>query len=381
LKRCPRCSVEKPLSEFVQSRNRANGVAAYCKSCYRQYYATYVQPPKPCLVEGCSVPARSRGCCSRHYQQWRKGQLVVEGLPTKAPTVCTVDGCNGSVVGWGWCNKHYHRWKKYGDPLGKPVIPVFCAAEGCNTPVGKSNFVGHGWCSKHYQRWKKHGDPLGGGPGPKVRVSVVSADGMKTCTRCEKELFLERFYRDRNGHGGFRSICKACTSSKMKNWYGDNQERQRDRQRVRFAANNAAIREGDKERYRRNREARIQLATEVGHRRRTRLKGAERADAGINHKELRERDGSQCCHCGVEMSFDTLRRGEYEPRRATIEHIIPICRGGLHVWDNVALACWECNIRRGARGSRAAGSDGTAGCIETATGVPAATLSVTGTPS
>ncbi|WP_165609371.1 HNH endonuclease [Mycobacterium alsense] len=145
----------------------------------------------------------------------------------------------------------------------------------------------------------------------------------------------------------------------MKTWYADNQVRQRDRQRVRFAANNAAIREGDKERYRRNREARMVLATDAVHRRRTRLKGAERADAGITYEALRERDGSKCCHCGLEMSFETLKKGEYEPRRATIEHVIPISRGGLHIWDNVALACWECNIRRGPRRSRA-GSDGAA---------------------
>jgi 5-methylcytosine-specific restriction endonuclease McrA len=340
LKCCPRCGVEKPLSQFIQNKNRPNGVATYCKSCWRQYYLTYVEPSKgPCLVEGCCVPARRRGCCLKHYQQWRRGQLVVEGLPARPPTVCAVDGCNSPVFGRGWCTKHYDRWKKHGDPLGKPVIPVFCAVEGCNTPVGKGNFVGHGWCSKHYQRWKKHGDPLGGGPGPKVRVSVVSADGMKTCTRCEKVLPLDMFYGDRNGHGGLKSECKACMSVRMKTWYADNQVRQRDRQRVRFAANTATIREGDKKRYLRNRDARLQLATEANHRRRARLRGAERAERGISYKALRKRDGSQCYHCGLEMSFDTLKKGEYEPRRATIEHIIPISRGGLHIWDNVALAC------------------------------------------
>ncbi|MGO9652805.1 HNH endonuclease [Mycobacterium sp.] len=189
-------------------------------------------------------------------------------------------------------------------------------------------------------------------------MSVVSADGMKTCTRCEKEPPLDRFYRDPTGHGGYRSICKTCMSARMKTWYADNQVRQRDRQRVRFAANNATIRERDMERYRRNRDARLQLAIEATHRRRARLKGADRADRGISYKALRERDGSKCYHCGAEMSFDTKKYGEYEPRRATIEHIVPISRGGLHIWDNVALACWECNIRRGAPGSRTAGSDG-----------------------
>lgn len=29
---------------------------------------------------------------------------------------------------------------------------------------------------------------------------------------------------------------------------------------------------------------------------------------------------------------------------ATIDHIIPISRGGTHTWDNVAPACLKCNL-------------------------------------
>ena len=348
---CSRCMVEKPFSEFAKNRSRANGVATYCKSCTREYYLNYVEPPKgDCLVKDCGAPARRRGCCPKHYQQWCKGKLVVDGLPSRSSRLCAIDGCDSPISGRGWCNRHYQRWRKYGDPMGKPPDPpAFCSVEGCHAPVGRGNFVGHGLCSKHYQRWKNHGDPLGGRPSPKVRVSVVSPDGMKSCTQCEKELPLESFHTDASGHGGLRSTCKDCLSARMKEWYAKNQVRQRDRQRVRFATNIDIIRERDMLRYRRNREARLQLAIDATHRRRARLKGADRADRGITYKALRERDGSNCYHCGEEMSFKSKKFGEYQPRRATIEHIIPIARGGLHIWENVALACWECNIRRGAR--------------------------------
>lgn len=34
---------------------------------------------------------------------------------------------------------------------------------------------------------------------------------------------------------------------------------------------------------------------------------------------------------------------------ATVEHIIPLCRGGTHTWDNVAPAHAICNFSKGER--------------------------------
>src|SRR5579872_5561280 len=33
---CPRCTTTKPLGEFGRSANRAGGLSAYCKRCYRK---------------------------------------------------------------------------------------------------------------------------------------------------------------------------------------------------------------------------------------------------------------------------------------------------------------------------------------------------------
>jgi hypothetical protein len=35
------------------------------------------------------------------------------------------------------------------------------------------------------------------------------------------------------------------------------------------------------------------------------------------------------------------------PREATIDHIIPLARGGSHGEDNLALACQRCNVAKG----------------------------------
>ena len=215
-----------------------------------------------------------------------------------------------------------------------------CQIPDCSNPSRT-----RGWCTLHYQRWRHHGDPLGGGPGPKVLVAVVHPDGTKDCTECEKRLPLDDFGRDGNAHGGRRSKCKKCRVKKVTKWYRDNEERIRARQKAHYAANIDDIRARDSARYHRNKVERIKLVTDSVHRRRARMKGAQ-SDRGINHLSLRERDGSHCYLCGSEMSFEVLKKGLYNPRRATIEHIVPICQGGPHTWENVALSCWECNIRR-----------------------------------
>jgi 5-methylcytosine-specific restriction endonuclease McrA len=36
-------------------------------------------------------------------------------------------------------------------------------------------------------------------------------------------------------------------------------------------------------------------------------------------------------------------------QRATIDHIIPLSKGGAHTFDNVRIACWRCNLVKGNR--------------------------------
>lgn len=41
-----------------------------------------------------------------------------------------------------------------------------------------------------------------------------------------------------------------------------------------------------------------------------------------------------------------LRRVE----KLTLDHVIPIVRGGAHSVENVVAACWPCNATKGSRG-------------------------------
>ena len=70
-------------------------------------------------------------------------------------------------------------------------------------------------------------------------------------------------------------------------------------------------------------------------------------DKDISLETLYKRDKGICYICGGKCSFDD----NYEvngyftagPNYPSIDHIIPIARGGMHAWDNVKLAHHHCN--------------------------------------
>jgi len=50
----------------------------------------------------------------------------------------------------------------------------------------------------------------------------------------------------------------------------------------------------------------------------------------------------RCCYCGVEMN-----RVNNHPREATREHLKRVADGGCNGLHNMAVACRQCNTRRG----------------------------------
>jgi len=65
----------------------------------------------------------------------------------------------------------------------------------------------------------------------------------------------------------------------------------------------------------------------------------------FQRKTLFERDEWRCQYCG-----DTLTR-----RAATVDHLVPRCKGGKTSWSNCVTACLRCNKNKGHKSLAEAG--------------------------
>lgn len=179
-----------------------------------------------------------------------------------------------------------------------------------------------------------------------MQESTVS--DTRICSKCAMSKPLSEFHKDSQGPDGHRTSCKACRSLHMKSHYLAHAELIKSRMTEYRAANPEITAAMEARRYVKHKEKRVLLAIDAVHVRRARILGS-RHDEGITVPRLRERDGDACCYCGVTMLFIRAAVGRYDPLKATLEHVAPISRGGLHVWENMKLACRRCNVSKQAK--------------------------------
>jgi 5-methylcytosine-specific restriction endonuclease McrA len=83
-----------------------------------------------------------------------------------------------------------------------------------------------------------------------------------------------------------------------------------------------------------------------GIRKRLESTGAD-VDESISRRDVFKRFEGKCYICEVETHWTI--EGKWDPFLATVDHIKPVSKGGSHTWENVALACLICNVRKGAK--------------------------------
>lgn len=67
-----------------------------------------------------------------------------------------------------------------------------------------------------------------------------------------------------------------------------------------------------------------------------------------SRRAVLQRDGFTCAYCGVRVG--KRRRGKTLTRHIfTIDHVIPLSRGGKSTWSNTVCACPQCNQRKANR--------------------------------
>ena len=88
----------------------------------------------------------------------------------------------------------------------------------------------------------------------------------------------------------------------------------------------------------------------VKRRERYRIKTAKRQKImnpiRISADVIIERDGNMCHLCNAEIDLTLARNSRFG---ATIDHVIPVSKGGADTLENMRLAHWICNIKKGNR--------------------------------
>lgn len=134
------------------------------------------------------------------------------------------------------------------------------------------------------------------------QIEIDIKERMKTCFECGLRLPFDEFTDGGNGRDNKRPYCKCCQAAKYK-IYTDKPER---------------------------------------------LEQIKETDDGtvtvqILSKMLREAD--HCDHCGVRMTQDY----PVTPSNKTIDHDVPLSRGGGHTLSNITIMCLSCNSSKQTR--------------------------------
>ena len=193
---------------------------------------------------------------------------------------------------------------------------------------------------------------------------------MKTCSKCGVPKPVAQFWKDSSMRDGLRAKCKVCLYEIKVQWRADHPEQEKDAGRKRYAANannerarKAAWRAANPEKVKAA-VAKCIAKAPGKHRVNTikwRLDNPEKARAQVQRRraaiesvlverfidlEIFERDGWICGLCG-EAIDRTLRFPD--PGSVSLDHILPITKGGHHTRINTQASHFGCNAAKGNR--------------------------------
>jgi 5-methylcytosine-specific restriction endonuclease McrA len=153
----------------------------------------------------------------------------------------------------------------------------------------------------------------------------------KICSRCTQEKDIIEFSRDRRKKDGLRTYCKKCGRETFSSWLDKNRE-----ERKKYC------REWHKEHRESERKKHRQWKLDnpeknAAHERKRRQNAANVGGEGITveqQNQLYEDYCYRCAYCGKKVKL-------------TLDHIVPVSKGGRHEIDNAVPACASCNSSKG----------------------------------
>lgn len=268
-----------------------------------------------CSVPECEKPVDARGWCNKHYKRWK-----FHGDPLHEKVIrsgCDTSGCERKHYADGLCNMHYQRLKKTGTTDARVKQPKYCKVEDCGMELKIP--YGRGMCARHYSKWRIHGDPLYTAPLLNIGECLVEGCEMAREVKgwCSKHYTRWSRYGDPEQTLQESFVCSICGIDYMAG----------PRQWKCCSAECATV------------------ATEQRRDRRLRQIAATSIEP-FTRSEIFERDNWVCHICG-----DPIQRSAKwpSPGSASLDHVIPIARGGEHTRANTAASHLRCNVSKGAR--------------------------------
>lgn len=210
---------------------------------------------------------------------------------------CSINGCTQESAARSYCKKHWARWKKHGDPL-KGVkaapMPECCEVKNCSRGSRSRWKDGTVMCAFHYLRMMTKGTT-----DDRV-LPPCSPDGLCVANACDVKVRS-------NG-------AEYCE----RHYY----------QRRRASLKDDPVFIEQSKRYRTSRRARERGAF----------------IEAITSVFVMKRDKWVCHLCQASIPKGAKWPA---PLSGTIDHVVPLARGGLHSYANVKAAHLVCNQKKG----------------------------------
>jgi hypothetical protein len=153
----------------------------------------------------------------------------------------------------------------------------------------------------------------------------------KRCSKCRHNLCISNFSKDKHKLDGLQHWCKDCRNNAFAAYYS------KTHRTVNRVHRLWAMRNRDKMcRYARNWQLNNPDAFKaIQHRKRARRRQAAGYFTANDVSHMRIKQSNKCYYCGRNL------------KRPTIDHKVPLIRGGTNWPSNLCLACQSCNDSKG----------------------------------
>jgi 5-methylcytosine-specific restriction endonuclease McrA len=164
---------------------------------------------------------------------------------------------------------------------------------------------------------------------------------MKVCTTCKVKKSFYDFYKDKRKKDGLYPRCKSCHLKCTKKYYDNNTEKIRSNYKKYYYNNQEAIsktnakwRDNNRDRISRTSStwAKNNLEKRRGYWQKYRSLKVNNSFE-ISSSEIKKLYNSDCFYCGASEDI-------------TLDHVIPLSRGGRHSIGNIVPACGKCNYSK-----------------------------------